>query len=162
MKKLWAPWRAEYILGHKEKGCLLCRVSQEDKDEENLVLWRGELGLTMLNRFPYNTGHLMVVPYRHESLLESLDARESLELMQLAQRCIRVLKASLKPQGFNLGINIADIAGAGIVGHVHMHIVPRWSGDTNFMPVLASTKVISQALKETYGTLKSAFEASAG
>ena len=133
MKKLWAPWRAEYILGPKEKGCLLCRVSQEDKDEENFVLWRGELGLVMLNRFPYNTGHLMVVPYRHQSLLENLDAKESLEMMQLAQRCIRVLKVAMKPQGFNLGINIADIAGAGIADHVHMHIVPRWSGDTNFM-----------------------------
>jgi ATP adenylyltransferase len=112
----------------------------------------------MLNRFPYNTGHLMVMPYCHQSLLENLDARESLEIMQLGQLCIRALKEAMKPQGFNLGINIASVAGAGIEGHVHMHVVPRWRGDTNFMPVLASTKVISQALKDTYGVLKTAFE----
>jgi ATP adenylyltransferase len=158
MKKLWAPWRAEYILGPQEKGCLLCRVAQEDKDEQNFVLWRGEVGYVMLNRFPYNTGHLMVMPYCHQSLLENLDARESLEIMQLGQLCIRALKEAMKPQGFNLGINIASVAGAGIEGHVHMHVVPRWRGDTNFMPVLASTKVISQALKDTYGVLKTAFE----
>jgi len=158
MKKLWAPWRAGYILGPKEKGCLLCRIPQEDKDEENLVIWRGELGYVMLNRYPYNTGHLMIVPYRHEGGLEKLDARESLEMMQLAQHSITALKESLKPQGFNLGVNLGSVAGAGIGEHLHMHIVPRWGGDTNFMPVLASTKVISQALKETHCALKAAFE----
>lgn len=162
MKKLWAPWRAKYILGPKEKGCLLCRVSGEDKDEDNYVLWRGELGYIMLNLYPYNAGHLMIVPYRHEGCLENLNGKESLELMQLAQRSIRALKNSMQPQGYNLGINLGSIAGAGIEGHVHLHILPRWRGDTNYMPALASTKVISQALEETYGTLKVAFKAQVG
>jgi len=159
MKKLWAPWRARYILGPKEKGCLFCRVSQEDKDEENSVLWRGERGYVLLNLYPYNAGHLMIVPYRHQGILENLDVRESLELMQLAQLSVKALKESMRPQGFNLGINLGSFAGAGIEDHLHLHIVPRWRGDTNFMPVLASTKVISQALEETYRTLKAAFEA---
>lgn len=158
MKRLWAPWRAPYILGTKEKGCLLCRVSQENRDEENYVVWRGELGYVMLNRYPYNAGHLMIVPYRHEGALENLQAKESLELIQLAQRSIVALKESMKPQGFNLGINLGSVAGAGIGEHLHLHIVPRWRGDTNFMPVLTSTKVVSQALEETHRTLKAAFE----
>lgn len=162
MDRLWAPWRERYILGPKEKGCLLCRVSQEDKDEENFVLWRDQLSYVMLNLYPYNTGHLMVVPYRHEGDLENLNAEESLGLMQLAQRSIKVLKESIRPQGFNLGINLGSNAGAGIRGHVHLHIVPRWRGDTNFMPSLASTKVISQSLKESYRILRTAFEALAG
>lgn len=162
MKKLWAPWRAKYIFGPKEKGCLLCRVCREDKDEDNYVLWRGELGYVMLNLYPYNAGHLMIVPYRHEAYLENLNGKESLELMQLAQRSIRALKDSMQPQGYNLGINLGRIAGAGIDDHVHLHILPRWRGDTNYMPALASTKVISQALEETYGTLKAAFKAQLG
>ncbi len=159
MKKLWAPWRARYILGPKEKGCLLCRISGENKDEENYVLWRGELGYIMLNLYPYNAGHLMIVPYRHEKNLENLDDRESGEVMRLAQMSIRALKGSLRPQGFNLGMNLGSIAGAGIEEHIHLHVVPRWRGDTNFMPVSASTKVISQALEETYRDLKDAFQA---
>jgi ATP adenylyltransferase len=159
MKKLWAPWRARYILGSKEKGCLLCRVSQENKDGDNLVVWRGERGYVMLNLYPYNTGHLLIVPYRHERLLENLSDGESLELMQLAQMSIRALKKSLRPQGFNLGVNLGSVAGAGIEDHVHVHIVPRWGGDTNFMPVFTATKVISQALKDTFDSLKAAFDA---
>ncbi len=159
MKKLWAPWRAEYLVGPKEEGCLLCRVSREAKDDDNYVLWRGELAFVMLNRYPYNPGHLLIVPFRHQPLVENLDPGESLELLQLAQRSIKVLKESLKPQGFNLGINVGAIAGAGIEDHVHLHLVPRWRGDTNFMPVMSSTKVISQALRESYEILKGAFEA---
>ncbi len=159
MKKLWAPWRAQYILGPKEKGCLLCRISGENKDEENYVLWRGELGYIMMNLYPYNAGHLMIVPYRHEKNLQNLDDRESGELMRLAQMSIRALKESMRPQGFNLGMNLGTIAGAGIEEDIHLHVVPRWRGDTNFMPVSASTKVISQSLEETYRALKDAFQA---
>lgn len=159
MKKLWAPWRAQYILGRKENGCLLCRVSQENKDGDNLVVWRGERSYVMLNLYPYNTGHLLIVPHRHEKLLENLSDEESLELMRLAQMSIKALKKSLRPQGFNLGVNLGNVAGAGIEDHVHLHLVPRWGGDTNFMPILAATKVISQALQDTFNSLKATFEA---
>jgi ATP adenylyltransferase len=157
MSRLWAPWRATYILGPKEEGCLLCRISQQKRDRENLVLWRGRLCLVMLNRYPYNSGHLMVVPHRHEKDLEGLDDGEAMEMMELARKSIITLKNAMKPQGFNLGINLGDIAGAGVAGHVHLHIVPRWKGDTNFMPVAADTKVISQGLDETFNTLRKAW-----
>lgn len=160
MDRLWAPWRAEYILGPKEQGCLLCRISQEKRDRENLVLWRGQLCFVMMNLYPYNSGHIMVVPHRHEKDLEGLGEEEMLEMMGLAQKGIAVLRTSMKPQGFNLGINLGDIAGAGVEDHVHLHIVPRWKGDTNFMPVSAATKVISQALEETYGVLQEAWSPS--
>jgi len=158
MNRLWAPWRARYILGPKEKDCLLCRISREDKDQQNLVLWRGELSYMMLNRYPYNTGHLMIVPHHHEKDLESITSEGLVDLMRLTQLGIRVLKRSMKPQGFNLGMNLGDIAGAGVEHHAHLHIVPRWKGDTNFMPVSAATKVISQSLEETHATLKKAFD----
>jgi ATP adenylyltransferase len=146
-------------MGPKEKDCLLCRISREKKDRENLVLWRGQNCLVMLNLYPYNSGHLMVVPYRHEKDLGALDESEIGEMMKLAQRGIEVLRGAMNPQGFNLGINLGDIAGAGVEDHVHLHVVPRWKGDTNFMPVSAATKVISQALEETFQMLKEAWTA---
>jgi ATP adenylyltransferase len=157
MEKLWAPWRAPYILGPKEEGCLLCRIAQQDRDVENLVLWRGQLCYVMLNLYPYNSGHLMVVPHRHEKDLEGLQQGETSEMMELAGRSIVALKRALHPQGFNLGMNLGDIAGAGVLGHLHLHVVPRWKGDTNFMPVAAVTKVISQDLQETYRCLQEAW-----
>ena len=162
MKRLWAPWRMKYILSNKTKGCVLCDKPAENDDKKNHILHRGRTCYVMLNLYPYNAGHLMVVPYRHEACLENLNGKESLELMQLAQSSIRALKDSMQPQGYNLGINLGRIAGAGIDDHVHLHILPRWRGDTNYMPALASTKVISQALEETYGTLKTAFKSQVG
>lgn len=158
MKRLWAPWRSRYILGAKEKDCLLCRIWREEQDADNLVLWRSGPALAMLNRYPYNTGHLMVVPRRHERHLENLSEEEMRELFSLTQRSLKVLKEALQPHGFNLGINLGEVAGAGVEDHLHLHIVPRWRGDTNFMPVTAATKVVSQALQETFATLRSAFQ----
>jgi ATP adenylyltransferase len=157
MEKLWAPWRAPYILGPKEEGCLLCRIAGQKKDAHNLVLRRGRLCFVMINLYPYNSGHLMIVPYRHEKDLESLSREETGEMMALAGTSIAVLKETMRPQGFNLGINLGDIAGAGVEDHLHLHVVPRWKGDTNFMPVTARTKVISQDLQETYRTLQKAW-----
>ena len=157
MEKLWAPWRAPYILGPREEGCLLCRIAGEQDDARNLVLWRGRLCFVMMNLYPYNSGHLMVVPYRHEKDLERLRREEMGEMMDLAGTGVRVLKKAMSPQGFNLGVNLGGIAGAGVEDHLHLHVVPRWKGDTNFMPVAAGTKVISQDLQETYRALLSAW-----
>jgi ATP adenylyltransferase len=157
MEKLWAPWRAPYILGPKEKGCLLCRIGQQKKDIENLVLWRGQLCFVMLNRYPYNSGHLMIVPNRHEKDLAGLRQKEIGEMVDLTRKSIAALKKAMNPQGFNLGVNLGDVAGAGVEHHLHLHVVPRWKGDTNFMAVAAETKVISRALQETYEALHEAW-----
>ncbi len=153
MEKLWAPWRAPYILGPKEEGCLLCRIAQQERDRENLVLRRGRQCFVMLNLYPYNSGHIMVVPNRHEKDLEGLSQEEMGEMLDLARKSITTLKKAMNPQGFNLGVNLGDVAGAGVEHHLHLHVVPRWKGDTNFMPVAAQTKVISQALLESYEAL---------
>lgn len=154
---LWAPWRMEYILGEKEKDCIFCTRLQSQEDQKNLILYRGEHNFIIMNKYPYNNGHLMVVPNRHTSDFESLTEPESLEMMNLIAKSIRVLKAAIRPEGFNIGINLGTIAGAGIDDHLHFHIVPRWAADTNFMPVVAETKVISEALDETWGRLKKFF-----
>jgi len=158
MKKLWAPWRLEYIkmanqINHK--GCIFCDFPAVDplQDRKNLILLRSELGFVMLNKYPYNNGHLMVVPYQHTSSLEKLSAAERLELMTLLQTSTQVLQQAFSPHGFNIGMNLGRIAGAGIDEHLHFHIVPRWNGDTNFMPVLGDTKVISTGLDETWVNL---------
>ncbi len=158
MKDLWSPWRIEYILQKKPDGCVFCKGCQADMDAENLILHRGEYNFVILNRYPYNNGHLMVVPYRHINMLNNLTADEQLEMMQLVSLCIEVLKDSMHPDGFNVGMNLGAPAGAGIKDHIHMHIVPRWTGDTNFMPVLADTRVIVEALDQTYARLKPLFE----
>jgi len=157
MKSLWAPWRMDYILGEKEEGCFFCRKPVEDQDEESLILFRGEEAFVVMNKFPYNNGHLMLAPKRHCIDLEELTDRESKELFDLMKTSLRVLKSTLRPHGFNLGINIGTSGGAG-EAHVHFHVVPRWTGDTNFMPVLGETKIIPQYLQETYKKLRSAFE----
>ncbi len=156
MKCLWAPWRMDYILKEKEKGCIFCLPSSRKKDKEHLVLYRGEKAFVMMNKYPYNNGHLMIVPLRHCSDLESLTRSESIELFRLSQESIRILKSSLSPQGFNMGINIGKAGGAG-EDHLHIHIVPRWAGDTNFMPILGETKVVPEYLANTYQRLHSAF-----
>ena len=154
MKNIWAPWRVQYIRSEKPKGCLLCEKAAQGQDRENYLLYRGRLNFAMLNKYPYNPGHIMVSPYRHTGSMEDLTDEELLDNMLLVKKCLKALKEAFSPQGFNLGINLGRVAGAGVEDHVHVHIVPRWNGDTNFMPVVAETKVISEAMDSTYEHLK--------
>lgn len=156
MDRLWAPWRIEYIKGEKPTGCLFCQRAAEDRDRQNLILWRSERGFVILNRYPYTNGHLMVAPYTHVPSLEDLAPDALAELMGMVQRCVRLLRRAMRPDGFNIGINLGEAAGAGVADHVHIHVVPRWSGDTNFMPVLADVRVMPEALENTYDTLREA------
>jgi len=153
VKRLWAPWRMEYILAEHGDGCFLCDMFQGRDDRENLVLFRGKLAAVVINRYPYNNGHLMVAPYRHLPDLNAISPEERSEMMELTARCIPALKEVMHPDGFNIGINLGQTAGAGLQDHVHLHIVPRWNGDTNFMPVIAETKVIPQALHDLWDRL---------
>lgn len=158
MKLIFAPWRIEYIRSPKHDGCIFCDFPKENRDKERLILYRGEKAFVIMNNYPYNPGHVMIAPYRHVGNLEDLSDEELLEIMKLAQLMVKAIKKAMKPEGFNMGFNIGRVAGAGIEGHIHMHIVPRWNGDTNFMPVLANTKVIPQAIKDSYGELKKALK----
>ncbi|NHJ86681.1 MAG: HIT domain-containing protein [Asgard group archaeon] len=156
MKKLWAPWRMDYILEPKsDDECFICDIlkDKEQNDKKNLILFRGKVSLVILNAFPYNNGHIMVAPNKHTSELIELSPEISAEMWELTAKSVEVLKAAIKPEGFNIGINLGQVAGAGLKTHLHIHIVPRWNGDTNYMPVLGSTKIISQALEETYDKL---------
>ncbi len=157
MKHIWAPWRMEYIQGEKTEGCILCEAPVRNNDEENYILFRGEKNFIIMNSYPYNPGHLMVVPYRHLASLEELTDEERHEHLDIVSRSVAVLRRAFSPGGFNLGTNIGKIAGAGIEGHIHTHIVPRWQGDTNFMPVVSDVRVIPEALAETYRKLKVEF-----
>ena len=149
MKIIWAPWRIEYVTKEKEEGCIFCEKPKENKDRENLILYRGESGFVILNRYPYSNGHLMAVPYRHTNELGELDESERRELINLTIECSEILRV-MKPDGFNIGMNLGRIAGAGIDDHLHFHIVPRWSGDTNFIPVIGDVKVMPEYLDQTY------------
>ncbi len=161
MKRLWAPWRMQYVGGEPKPGCLFCRVIENADDEDaTLVLWRPEGAVVMLNKFPYNPGHAMVAPHAHASTLEELEDAQSGQVMKAVQRTIAVLRSVMSPDGFNVGVNIGRAAGAGIPDHVHFHVVPRWDGDTNFMAVVDDTKVVNEALLRTAGKLRKAFGAS--
>ena len=165
MEHLHAPWRIEYILAPKGTAdgvSVFRRIAESGEDEANLVILRGRQCFALLNRHPYNGGHLMVLPYRQVSGLEELTDDEMLELMQCARRCMAALKATMRPDGFNVGFNLGKVAGAGIVEHLHLHIVPRWNGDTNFMPVLAGTTVLPQALEDVAARLRSALGGAVG
>lgn len=153
---LWAPWRLRYLtqMRRRSRGCLFCQKGRSSSDARNLVFLRGEHGFCLLNLFPYNNGHFMVAPYRHVGKLSALTAAEWLDLWALADEGIRRCDRALGPQGYNLGVNLGMAAGAGIPDHLHLHVVPRWGGDTNFMPVLTDAKVISQSLKSAYTLLK--------
>ena len=157
MKHIWAPWRIRYILADKPKGCILCDKPAEEKDKENYILYRGVKNFIMLNSFPYNPGHLLVAPYRHTGNLEELTAAERNEHYELVSRSIKILKEVINPAGFNIGANLGKVAGAGIDDHFHSHIVPRWNGDNNFIPVLADVRVVPQALADTYDALYGKF-----
>lgn len=156
MKYLWAPWRMDYILKEKRKECIFCLRPKRERDREDLILYRGRQAFVMMNKYPYNNGHLMVVPHRHCTDLESLSNTETNELMHLLKVSIQVLKSSLFPHGFNIGLNVGKAGGAG-EDHLHFHIVPRWSGDTNFMPILGETKIVPEYLANTYEKLHAAF-----
>ena len=156
MERLWAPWRIEYILSKKPPGCIFCDKPAEGRDEDNFILHRGKYHFIILNAYPYNNGHMMVVPYRHTASLAGWGAAEQQEMMELADLAADLLKRTMRPDGFNLGINMGLVGGAGVADHIHLHIVPRWNGDTNFMPVLSDTRVISEGLKDTYNKLKEA------
>lgn len=155
---LWAPWRMAYIGGTRGAGCLLCEIPREGADRRNLILSRGPLTYVVMNLYPYASGHLMIVPYRHCAELDCLSPEESLEIMQAAQHCTRILQTAFRAEGFNIGFNLGKVAGAGIAEHVHLHVVPRWMGDTNFMPVLADTKVMPEYLEVGYDTLYPLFQ----
>ena len=157
MERLWAPWRMRYIETVPAGGCFLCEAPKKGDDEASYILFRGQENFVILNSYPYNAGHLMVAPYREVASLEGLTDAELKEHFELVRRSVKVLKQVFKAEGFNIGINIGRIAGAGVGGHIHTHIVPRWSGDSNFMPVLGDTKVINEALSETYRKLKGKF-----
>jgi ATP adenylyltransferase len=159
MERLWAPWRMTYIASADEvEGCIFCRFPAEDCDEKNLIIFRGDQGFVMLNAYPYSNGHLMVSPYQHTADLDNLSDAEMLDMMALTRRAVNLLKTAFRPDGFNIGINMGRVAGAGIVDHVHIHIVPRWNGDTNFMPVLADTRVIPESLQGVYARLRATLD----
>ncbi|MFQ5799561.1 MAG: HIT domain-containing protein [Bacteroidota bacterium] len=187
MERLWSPWRSQYIAGFMDsarkgrgkKRCILCSAarahrdssrlaptksqlrrgkSSRSQDEKNFILWRGKHCFVIMNRYPYNSGHLMVVPYKHVPSLTRLTDDEHLEILHAIQSSLRALESTVSPHGFNIGVNLGRVSGAGINDHVHYHVVPRWSGDTNFMPVFADVKVISEDMKKTWKRLKNAMK----
>ncbi len=159
-KAIWAPWRVEYIFGKKEKGCEFCKLFKEKQlTSKNLLLYRAGKTYIVMNKYPYTLGHLLVVPNRHTSLLEKLTKQESTELIELTQMAVRIMKQQLRPNAFNVGMNLGRPAGAGIPRHLHMHIVPRWQGDSNFMPIIGKTRVHSIPLDEIYQRLAEGFAA---
>jgi len=161
MDYLWTPWRYQYIVTAGEKeDCIFCSAARDPNDRERLVVYRGESCYIVLNRFPYTSGHVMVVPYEHLATLEALPDATAVELIRLAQRTETVLRTVYRPGGLNVGINIGQCAGAGVVGHVHLHILPRWTGDASFMTTVAETRVVPEELQTTWEKLHEAFQAS--
>jgi ATP adenylyltransferase len=159
-QRIWAPWRLPYVKDaskDSEAACIFCIKPAEDDDEANLIVHRGERCFVILNLFPYTSGHLMIAPYDHLPALQALEADTVAEMMALAQRAMVVLENKYDPHGYNVGFNQGRVAGAGYEGHIHLHVVPRWAGDTNYMPVLADTRVMPQSLEQSYEALKGAF-----
>jgi ATP adenylyltransferase len=155
MKTSFAPWRMEFILGKREKGCIFCnRVRRRRQDRKNFILHRGRWSFVILNKFPYNSGHLMVVPNRHVANLADLNRREAEEIFEFLRQSERAIRKALQAQGFNIGLNLGKAAGAGIEDHLHFHVVPRWIADTNFWPVISEIKSMPEHLTETYNRLK--------
>jgi ATP adenylyltransferase len=152
-QRLWAPWRLEYIKSDKSGECIFCTKPASGDDEAAHIVQRGENCFSMLNAYPYNNGHLMIAPYEHVGSLEGLDDDAALELMTLTRRSLAAIRSAYEPEGFNLGVTVGKIAGAGFSEHVHLHVVPRWGGDTNFMPVIGSTRVLPESLDASYATL---------
>jgi ATP adenylyltransferase len=158
MNHIWSPWRMEYIENStKENGCIFCNAQEKEDGEENLIAFRAERAYVILNRYPYTSGHIMVVPLDHKPNLEELDPKTRAEMMELVTRSMTVLRKIYHPEAFNMGANIGEAAGAGIKQHVHIHIVPRWGGDTNFMSTVGGTRVLPEALESTYVRVKRGF-----
>ncbi len=158
MRHLWSPWRMTYIEKHeKESGCVFCNAQAKADGTENLIVLRGKNAYVILNRFPYTSGHLMVIPFEHKPNLEDLNSETRAEMMELASRCTTVLRKVYRTESFNMGINIGEAAGAGVLGHVHIHIVPCWVGDTNFMSTTGDMRVLPAALEDTYRRVKEVF-----
>ena len=161
MDRLWAPWRLQYVVQAKDQdpdahACFICRNLEGPNDEENLLVWRGDLCCCILNRFPYNNGHLLVAPNRHVGDFQDLTADEMLACMECVRHMMKALDGILSPDGYNVGLNLGRVAGAGLPGHLHWHVVPRWNGDTNFMPILGDAKVLVQSLADLYSRLHQA------
>ena len=159
MDRLWSPWRYRYVSKVSPlDACVFCAKAAEDRDEENLILYRGEYNYVLLNMYPYTTGHLMVVPYAHIANLEELPDATAQELMRLTQTAVRHLRNVYRPQGLNAGLNLGECAGAGVAGHLHMHVLPRWAGDANFMTTVGETRVMPEDLGATWQRLRNAFQ----
>jgi ATP adenylyltransferase len=159
MDRLWAPWRMDYILApNKDDECIFCDKPAADDDRENLIVHRGKQAFVMMNLFPYNNGHILIAPYEHLSEFDDLAPDAQKEMLDHATRAMRIMREKMRAQGFNFGANIGEAGGAGIEPHVHLHVVPRWSGDTNFMPIIGGTKVQVQSLKETRDLLTAGYE----
>ena len=159
MERLWSPWRSQYVSSAGEDdGCIFCDHPQQHDDDKTGVLYRGQQVFVVLNVFPYNSGHVMVAPFRHVGELEDLSADERRELMEVTTQTVAVLREAMSPHGFNVGLNLGRVAGAGVPGHLHVHVVPRWGGDTNFMPVVGETKVLPESLSDTGAKLRPLFE----
>ncbi len=156
MERIFAPWRIRYILAPKPRDCVFCNALKMD-EREVLVVYKAKKSYVVMNRNPYNPGHVMVCPNRHVASLEDLSEEEMLEMMQLTKLAIKAIRHCMNPDGFNVGVNIGKVAGAGIAEHLHIHVVPRWNGDTSFMPVLADVQVVPEALEETYEKLRESF-----
>lgn len=158
-ERLHAPWRMEYVgrTGEKPEGCVFCAAARtEECDQDHLIIHRADYCFVILNRFPYNCGHLMIVPYQHTAELGDLSGETYAEMLRLATLCMEALRRTMRPEGFNLGMNIGQVAGAGIADHLHLHVVPRWAGDTNFMPVLGNVRVLPESLERTWQRLRDA------
>ena len=155
MKTMWAPWRMEYILAEKDEGCIFCRALS---DQDNLTLYKGRVTMVVMNKYPYINGHLLVAPTRHLSLLEQLNKSEMGDLLETVEKSVGILKKVMKPDGFNVGLNLGKVAGAGVEEHLHFHVVPRWFGDTNALTVFADVRVIPEHLEATYNNLKPYFD----
>ncbi|MGA8027513.1 MAG: HIT domain-containing protein [Bryobacteraceae bacterium] len=158
MTHLWTPWRSTYMQAKKDKSrCIFCDAAKSDADEQSLVLYRGALNFVLLNRYPYTSGHLMIAPYEHVSRLSQVTEATTEEIMRLTRRVEGILEEVYHPDGLNFGMNLGEAAGAGIEQHIHMHVLPRWKGDANFMTTVGGTRVIPEALEETYAKLKDKF-----
>jgi len=160
-ERIWAPWRLEYVKDAAkdvEDECIFCAKPADEDDEANLIVHRGGRCFVILNKYPYTNGHLMVAPFEHLATIQELDAATVGELMALAQRAMSVLEDEYSPHGYNVGFNQGRVAGAGVEHHIHLHVVPRWGGDTNFMPVIADTRVMAQTLEQTYAALRGRFD----
>lgn len=159
MKRLWAAWRMKYVTNAaKETGCIFCNALAKTDSLENLIVMRAERAFVILNKYPYTSGHVMIVPHAHQASLELLDPPTRAEMMELVSHSLVALRKIYQPQGFNVGINIGEAAGAGVPGHVHIHIVPRWAGDTNFMTAIGEVRVLPESLEETYPRILAAFQ----